>query len=177
MTVDCHDMTASFPAGRGGHFADAPSRSNLAECTRKRIDLRQVIKPLRRDNVRMPPYLGGLAQLRTRHIGKRFQYFLEALAKLVCLVRAISPWGGLIHIGGLREFHLDCVDAFLRLTVVTRCPAAFKTPVEDAVIGLGVLANSSDGLLNVWRTAGPAIGADVEVRKDAFEQIRYPGAD
>ncbi len=79
--------------------------------------------------------------------------------------------------GGLRQFHLDGMDAGFRLPVMPGRPAALEAAVEDAGVTLGRSGDVDRRLLD-GRRAGPAhVRADVEVRQLALEQERDMRAD
>ena len=65
-------------------------------------------------------------------------------AQGLCLGRQILPGRGLGHVGGLRQFHLDGVIAFVRPPVMTRGPSAFKSAIEDRAIAIGSFAMGKD---------------------------------
>ena len=98
-------------------------------------------------------------------------------AQTVCLGGAIGPGRGFGHVGGLRQLHLDGVQAFGGAAIVAGCPAALETAVGDAGIARRGGADRGDSRLDARRAGSTAVGADVEIRQRAVEQIRDLRAD
>ena len=86
----------------------------------------------------------------------------------------IGPRGGFGgHIGALRDFHLDRVDTLFRSAIMARGPATFKTTIQN----FGRETGGENGITHRLRATDPRIGADVENRQGAFEQIGDIGPD
>ncbi len=73
---------------------------------------------------------------------------------------------------GLRQFHLDGVDAELRLAIVPRRPATLEPAVDHGIIAACREGDPADRRGDFGGTAVALIGANVEIRKLALEEER-----
>ena len=74
-----------------------------------------------------------------------------------------------MHITPLGQLHLNDMGSLLGVAIVTGSPAAFETAIGDTSIGLSRIANGLYSQFNPGITAGPIIGANIEVWQVAFK--------
>ncbi|MBP1845487.1 hypothetical protein J2046_003760 [Rhizobium petrolearium] len=91
-------------------------------------------------------------------------------AQIVCLFAIIAEGRRFCcKMLGLRQLHLDGVDAGFRPAVMACRPATFEAAVQDAVVARRSRGDG-DGRLLDRRVAGLAhIRSDIEIRQLAFE--------